>query len=173
MNDLRRCICREGRRRRSVCKWLFDFLVRVAPIGGRRKSDRHHRILAAPRPRAVVRFVDELAKGNSCGRVKELCRGKKSEHYPCDVQIRSDKDGASAVATRVCRRRRAVQVAVRFKLRCAIVVGQCRPATRHRVEEHDSAHGGLEKSGAGSLSRRQVKPRRRRTRRSRRALARS
>jgi segregation and condensation protein B len=37
---------------------LLDQLARVAPIGCRKRLGRHHRTLAAPKPRAVVWFVD-------------------------------------------------------------------------------------------------------------------
>ena len=53
------------------------------PMGRRKKPDQHHRLLATPKPRAVIRFVlVELVKGSSRGRDKELSGGEKSEHHP-------------------------------------------------------------------------------------------
>src|ERR1700722_15825729 len=83
---------------------LFDLNALVAPMGRRRKPDRHRRLLAAPKPRAVIRFVlDEPVKGNSRGRDKELCRSEKLEQRPDGVQLRFAQDSASPVATRIFR----------------------------------------------------------------------
>jgi hypothetical protein len=54
--------------------------------------------------RAVIRFVlDELVKGNSRGRDKELDRSEKLEQRLDGVQLRFAQDSASAVATRIFR----------------------------------------------------------------------
>ena len=62
---------------------MFDLRAHLAPIGRRRKPDRHHRLLAARNPRAVIRFVvDELVKGNFLGREKEFSGARNRNTIP-------------------------------------------------------------------------------------------